>query len=184
MTTGTRSVARVLQPTRRQVITGGVLAIGSLTLRPTGAAAAPQEEVSHSAEAIHQEPSFKASRKRVYEALIDAKLFDKVTRLGAGMTTDKTPTAISRHVGGAFTLFDGYIVGRIIELVADQLIVQAWRVLSWDRGIYSIARFELVDQGSGSKVVFDHTGFPKGAGDHLAAGWKEHYWDAINKVIT
>jgi activator of HSP90 ATPase len=174
----------VLQPTRRQVLTGGVLAIGSLSLRPTSAKAAPQEEVSRSAEAIHQEPSLKASRQRVYQALTDAKLFDKVTRLGAGMTTDKAPTAISGHVGGAFTLFDGYIVGRHIELVPDQLIVQAWRVLSWDRGIYSIARFELVEQGSGTRIVFDHTGFPKGAGEHLAAGWKEHYWDAINKVIS
>src|ERR1700683_3253993 len=34
-------------------------------------------DVSHTAEAIHQEVVFKASRKRVYEALTQTKQFDK-----------------------------------------------------------------------------------------------------------
>jgi len=46
-------------------------------------------------------------------------------------------------------------------------------------GVYSIAKFELVAQGSGTKIVFDHTGFPKGEAEVLASGWKAHYWEPL-----
>ena len=62
--------------------------------------------------------------------------------------------------------------------------MQAWRVGSWEPGIYSIARFELVEQGSGTKIVFDHMAFPKGDGEHLAAGWKMNYWEPMEKLLA
>jgi activator of HSP90 ATPase len=76
------------------------------------------------------------------------------------------------------------IVGRQIELVPNELIVQAWRVMNWARGTYSIARFELTDQGESTKLVFDHTAFPKGQAKHLASGWQEHYWDPLIKYLA
>ncbi len=175
-------------PTRRQMISGAVMAFGGAALGSVGAWAAAEEEVSRTAEAIHQEPVFKASRKRVYEALTETKQFDKVIHLSAamksGMAPDAKPTEISREAGGAFALFGGYIFGRHLELVPNERIVQAWRVGSWDPGIYSIARFELAEQGSGTKIVFDHTGFPKGDGEHLAAGWKMNYWEPLEKFLA
>ena len=89
----------------------------------------------------------------------------------------------AREAGGAFTLFGGYIVGRHIELVPNRRIVQAWHEESWPEGVYSIVRFELTEQGKGTKLVFDHTGFPAGAGEHLAAGWKLNYWEPIGKFL-
>ena len=77
--------------------------------------------------------------------------------------------------------FGGHIVGRHIELVANERIVQAWRVIDWNPGVYSIVKFELAEQGSGTKLVFDHTGFPEGKGRHLAHGWKANYWDPLGK---
>ena len=174
-------------PTRRQAIAGIAIAFGGLALGSTAAWAAAEEEISHTAESIHQEPVFKASRKRVYEALTDTKQFDKVIQLSGvmkSMPPGGEPTEISREVGGAFALFGGYVTGRHIELVPNDRIVQAWRAGSWDPGVYSIARFELAEQGSGTKIVFDHTGFPKGAGEHLAAGWKAHYWDPLDKFLA
>jgi activator of HSP90 ATPase len=100
------------------------------------------------------------------------------------MAKMQKPTEISQHVGGAFALFGGYITGRQIELVPDELIVQAWRVGSWDRGVYSIARFELIAQGASTKIIFDHTGFPKGQAERLASGWQEHYWDPLVKYLS
>ncbi len=174
-------------PTRRQAIVGVAVTLGGLALGSMKAWAAAEEEISHSAESIHQEPVFKASRKRVYEALTDSKQFDKVIQLSGVMQSmrlgDK-PAEISREVGGAFTLFGGYITGRHIELLPNERIVQAWRTGSWDPGVYSIAKFELVEQGSETKIVFDHTGFPKGAGEHLAAGWKAHYWEPLAKFLV
>ena len=174
-------------PTRRQVIAAMGMTIGGVALGSRRSWAAVEEEVSHTAEAIHQEPVFKASRKRVYEALTDAKQFEKVVQLSvamkSGMPPGAKPAEISREAGGAFALFGGHILGRQLELVPNERIVEAWRVGSWDAGIYSIARFELVEQGTGTKIVFDHTGFPKGDGGHLAEGWKINYWEPMEKFL-
>jgi activator of HSP90 ATPase len=174
---------------RRQLITGASLAIGGLIVRSPGASAEPGDGISHSADSIHQEPAFTANRHRVYEALTDAQQFDKVTQLSgvmqsAALAGMKKPTDISRQAGGTFALFGGYIVGRHIELIPDELVVQAWRTAAWARGIYSIVRFELVEQGSGTQLKFDHTGFPNGEAEHLAAGWQANYWRPIEKLLA
>src|SRR5277367_3477509 len=85
MATNYSTEPRLLAATRRQVITGGVLAIGGVIASPIRAAAEPAAGISHSAESIHQEPSFGASRKRVYDALTDTKQFDQVTQLSGVM---------------------------------------------------------------------------------------------------
>jgi len=175
-------------PTRRQAIAGVALALGSLGLGSAEAVGATTEEISHTAESIHDETVFKATRKRVYEALTDAKQFHQVTQLSAavksGMAAGNVPAAIRNEAGGAFSLFGGYISGRNIELVPNERIVQAWRAGSWDPGIYSIARFELVEQGAETKIVFDHTGFPKGDAEHLAEGWRVNYWEPLAKFLA
>jgi activator of HSP90 ATPase len=175
-------------PTRRQILASAAVALGALALTSGTVWAAAEEEISHRAESIHQEAVFKANRNRVYEALTDTKQFDKIIKLSpemqAGKSFGTTPTAISREVGGTFSIFGGHIIGRQIELVPNQRIVQAWRVVDWDPGVYSIAKFELLEQGAGTKLVFDHTGFPKGDAEHLAEGWKSHYWDSIEKFLA
>jgi len=85
--------------------------------------------------------------------------------------------------GSAFMLFGGHIAGRQIELVSNERIVQAWRVVTWSPGVYSIARFELKEQGSSTKLVFEHVGFPEGQGQHLAEGWKVNYWEPLEKYL-
>ena len=87
-------------------------------------------------------------------------------------------------MGGTFTLFGGHIIGRHLELVPNERIVQAWRVVDWEPGWYSIATFQLVEQAADTKIVFDHLGFPKGLGQHLAEGWKGHYWDTLRKYLA
>ena len=143
-----------------------------------------RDEISHTAEAIHQEVVFKASRKRVYEALTDTTQFDKVVQLSeAGRSIANRATRISPEVGGTFSIFGGYIVGRHIEMIPNERLVQAWREVSWPPGLYSIVKFELAEQGAETKLVFDHTGFPEGAAKHLAIGWKANYWEPLRKSL-
>ena len=90
-------------PTRRQTIAGVAIAFGVLALR-SAEAWASTEEISHSAESIHQEPVFKASRKRVYDALTETKQFDKIIELSGAMKSGMPPgankaTEISREEG-------------------------------------------------------------------------------------
>lgn len=131
--------------------------------------------ISNKAEAIHQVVAFRAPPKRIYEVLLDAEQFSKMT---GGLGTE-----INREVGGAFSLFSSQIKGRQLDLVPGELIVQAWRSEGWKPHLFSIARFALTEQGSGTQLVFDHAGFPVGQAQHLAAGWNDHYWAPLEKFL-
>jgi activator of HSP90 ATPase len=140
----------------------------SMAQKPAGAANAARTS-------IHYEIEFKASPERLYGAILDQKQFAAFTGLPA--TIDATP-------GGAFSQFSGMIVGRNVELVPNQRIVQAWRPTHWDAGVYSIAHFEFNARGNETTLVFDHTGFPAGEYDHLDFGWHSHYWDPLKKFLA
>jgi activator of HSP90 ATPase len=172
---------------RRRWIAATAAAFGGIAINATTVLGDDTDGVSKIAEAIHQEPVFKASAKRIYDALTDAQQFQKVTMLSVdakGTDFATKPAVISREVGSAFSLYGGYITGRQVELVPNQRLVQAWRAGSWPVGVYSIARFELVAEGTGTKIVFDHTGFPQGLAEHLAIGWKSHYWEGLEKFLV
>jgi activator of HSP90 ATPase len=140
---------------------------------------ADRNGISHTCESIHQEVVFKATRKRVYDALTEEKQFNQVM----DFIMKGASTKISPDVGGSFSLFGGMIVGRHIELVPYARIVQAWREKDWPAGVYSIVRFQLDEQGTETNLVFDHTGFPLGAAAHLAPGWWSHYWEPLQKYL-
>ena len=188
MATKVQPESSLRAPTRRQILAGAAI-LGALSLVSTKARAAASagddNGISH-ADSIHQEPVFKASRQQVYEALTDAKKFDQVSRMSEAMRTmapGGKPTEISREVGGAFALFGGYITGRHIELVPGERVVQAWRS-KWKPGEYSIVTFALAEDGSDTKILFDHRGFPDGTAQHLAEGWKSNYWEPMEKYFA
>jgi activator of HSP90 ATPase len=169
-------------PTRRQVIAGMGIALGSLATA-SAAFAKPQQtmkdllgtDAHRSRTSLHQEVDFKASPEHIYGALLDSKQFAAFT----GM-----PAEIDPKAGGAFSTFGGLVVGRNVELISNLRVVQAWRPTHWDAGVYSIVRFELKAQGSGTTLVLDHTGFPEGEFDHLDSGWKSRYWEPLKKFAT
>jgi activator of HSP90 ATPase len=156
--------------TRRQMIAGGALGLAA-----AARAGAAKPGTILTTKAIHQEEDFKCGAQRIYEALLDAGQF---RAFSGGRAAE-----IHREAGGAFSLFDGHIVGRNVELVSNRRIVQAWRSASWPEGIYSIARFELLEQPGGTRIVFDHTGFPPQMAESLESGWNENYWTALHKFL-
>ncbi len=167
--------------TRRQMISGSAVALGGLALLSVASVEtdaqqtmAEKPDSGDKSIALHQEVDFKAAPQRIYEALLDGKQFSAFS----GM-----PATINREAGGAFSLFGGHIIGRNLELAPNRRIVQAWRVVTWDEGIYSIARFELKAKSAGTHLIFDHTGFPEGKKEHLEEGWKENYWDKLQKYL-
>lgn len=147
----------------------------------TGGFPSPDDTgISRNCECIHQELLIKASRTRVYQALTDAKQFSKVT----DFVMPGAATTISPEVGGAFSIFGGVISGRHIEMVPNERLVQAWREKNWEPGVFTIVRFQLNEEGAGTKLVFDQTAIPQGHADHLAPGWKSHYWDGLQKYLA
>src|SRR4051812_24137677 len=110
---------------------------------------------------IHQEISFNASPDAIYKALVDSKEHGAFTGEAATIGGD----------GEKWTAYGGKISGRNVELVPGKRIVQAWRAGNWAEGVYSLARFELRSEGTGTKLVFDQSGVPEDASAHIDAGW-------------
>jgi activator of HSP90 ATPase len=122
---------------------------------------------------IHQEVTLSAGPARIYQALVDSRRFGELT--GAPASGDSTE-------GASFSVFGGHITGRHVELVPGKRVVQAWRAKTWPEGLYSIVRFELQAEGTGTKLVFDHDGFPEDMKEHLAKGWQSNYWDKLSNA--
>lgn len=170
-------------PTRRRILAGITVALGAVTSGPIALAQAqapamkdtPSSAANQGRTSLHQEVAFKANPQRLYDLLLDSNHFAAFT----GM-----PAEIDRKAGGAFTTFGGLVVGRNIETIASQRIVQAWRPTHWAPGVYSIVRFELKPQGAETIIVLDHTGFPEGEYDHLDPGWPLRYWDPLRKYLA
>ena len=182
-----RSDPRVVASGRRALIAGAFAAAGVLLAspkvwgesKPNGEQEKIKEPQSTGLEGLltylHQEIEIKASRQKIYEALLDSKQFAAFT----GM-----PAEIDRGTGGAFTLFGGLVTGRNIELVGDRRIVQAWRPADWEAGVYTLVRLELKDWASQTKLILDHTGFPEGNFRHLDSGWYLRYWEPLRKYLA
>jgi activator of HSP90 ATPase len=167
---------------RRQLLAAAAATLGTLATSSALFGARQQsmtEKQSTGADAtrtsLHQEIDLKASPQKIYEILLDSKQFTAFT----GMPAD-----ISRDAGGAFTMFGSMIVGRNVELVPNQRIVQAWRPASWGPGIYSVVKFELKGDPSRTTIILDHTGFPEGDYAHLDPGWHIRYWTPLEKYLA
>src|SRR5260370_28647295 len=99
---------RELSTSRRKMIVGAAVAVGGAVLYPSNVWAAG-EDISRTAEAIHQEPLFKAARNRIYHVLTDTKQFHEMEKLSgaitSGMALGNAATTVSVAAGGAFTIY-------------------------------------------------------------------------------
>jgi activator of HSP90 ATPase len=121
---------------------------------------------------IHQEATFAVAPERVYELLTNGAKFGDVTgKPGKGGGSE----------GAVFSLFGDWLEGRQIELVPNERVVQAWRFRDWDPGVYSIVRFTLTREASGTKLAVDHDAYPAAFHEHLSTNWRPFYFDPLAK---
>lgn len=124
---------------------------------------------------IHQEVVFNASPDRIYRALMNPAEHSAFTG---------GPAEISGEAGGEFSCHGGQVVGRNIELVPNQRIVQAWRISAWDEGVYSIVKFELASEGGETRLIMDHAGVPEAHVEHITGGWHARYWEPLREYLA
>ena len=99
---------------------------------------------------LRHEVLLAAPPERIYAAILSSSEHANFT--GGGVAE------IIPEAGGAWSAFGGHIHGRTIELVPDVRIVQAWRSADWPAGHYSIVKFELAPEGTGTKLTMEHSG--------------------------
>jgi activator of HSP90 ATPase len=128
---------------------------------------------------IKQEVIFNCTPKEAYDAWMNGKLHGKM--IGADAVIDP-------KVGGSFSIWDDYLVGKTLELHPDKLkIVQSWRDNSsgWPEGYFSkiTLLFENYKDGQ-TKLHFTHTGIPEEFAASIEQGWTEYYWDKMKQYFA
>lgn len=110
-----------------------------------------------------------ASLEDVWQALVDPK---QITAWGAGpnvVMTDKQ--------GEKFSLWNGDIFGKNIEVIENQLLKQEWYGGDW--GTPSTVTFRLEDKGDYTSLHLLHVDFPQQVTqeefDGFASGWDDFY---------
>ncbi len=124
---------------------------------------------------VNQSVKFNAGVERVYQAIADSTQHSAFTGASALLSTE---------LGGPFTTHGGAIEGRILELIPNERVVQAWRVADWPKGEYSIVRFEFSGDSNHSEIKLTHSGIPEDETEHIAQGWQNMYWTPLAKYLT
>jgi activator of HSP90 ATPase len=121
---------------------------------------------------IQQQAMISADPAQVYAVLADANalsvLSGKRGVLGAA-------------AGDEFSAFDGNVVGRQIELVPGERIVQAWRFPVWAPGVYSIVRFTLTAEHGGTRLDIEQHGVPADWHVHVDTNWPTFYLNPLTE---
>ncbi len=112
----------------------------------------------------------------IYELLADSKNYSGVTGRRA---------AISRRIGGTFSVSGKDVSGINMDLVPGERIVQAWRHLRFLNGIFSMAAVTLnPTTDGGTELVLTHRGVPKDLISETELAWREQYWSRIKAFLA
>jgi activator of HSP90 ATPase len=92
------------------------------------------------------------------------------------------PAEVVAEPGEEFTMWEGDICGRFIELVPDKKVVQEWYF--GENDIQSIVTITISPVGSESVVVVEHTNIPDDDFENIVEGWNEYYIGAIKRFYN
>jgi uncharacterized protein YndB with AHSA1/START domain len=112
-----------------------------------------------------------ARPERIYAAWLSS---DEHT----AFTGDKA--VVEPFVGGAHSAFDGYAVGRTVDLQPGHRIVQTWRAEDFPVGSPdSRVEVTLEETVGGTMLTILHTEIPSGQGSHYRDGWLKYYLEPL-----
>lgn len=123
---------------------------------------------------ISQEIEFSASPQEVYALLTDEKKFSALT---------KAAVKIDAQVGGNFSVWDDYAVGKFIKLSPNKEIIQTWRASDWPDSIESKVTFVFHSSSTGCKLHFTQTNIPDEFAIDIRQGWQDYYWSLMQKYL-
>lgn len=101
-----------------------------------------------------------------------------------GLTTSNTihlwsgePAEMSDEPGSEFSLWEGSIMGKNLEFVKGEKIVQQWYF--GDQEEESIVTFLLHSQKNGTSVELRHSNIPDDDFEDIVEGWNEIYFPSL-----
>lgn len=114
-----------------------------------------------------------ASPQQVWRALTDPRLIEKWS--GASATFEP-------EVGTDYSLWDGSIVGGILDVVTNELLVQTWKPSDWTVD-NSVVTFTLTRVGDKTQVDLLHENVEESDYAGTSEGWDIYYLGAIKKMF-
>jgi len=91
------------------------------------------------------------------------------------------PAVMSTEPGSEFSLWEGDITGRVLEVEEEKKIVQEWYFGEQEQA--SIATLKFFTQGSKVQIDLLHTNIPEEAYEDIVEGWDEYYLGAIKTFL-
>lgn len=118
-----------------------------------------------------------APPRAIYDAWLDSE--------GHAAMTGGKPATCSAVVGGAFTVWNGYITGKNLTLDPGKRIVQSWRTKKFttadpDSEIEML--FEPV--GNATRVTVNHRNVPDGHTSYRDGGWQRSYFEPMKAYFA
>jgi activator of HSP90 ATPase len=126
---------------------------------------------------IRQTATIPASTKEVYNALMNSKIHSAFTGAKA---------VVGSKTGSYYSAYDGYIVGKTLELEPGKKIVQTWIALEdkWPSGHESKITFRLTGKGDKTLITFIHENVPIAIAKNFVSGWKDYYWNPLKQYFS
>ena len=126
---------------------------------------------------IIQKVLFKnTTREAIYELYMNAKMHSSIT---------DGPVEISEKVGSSFKAFGGYITGKNLQFVKNQLIVQSWRGSDWDsKDSDSAFLLSFEQKGNDVLLYMIHANVPDDKEKDLDKGWHDYYWNPWKQHLS
>lgn len=83
--------------------------------------------------------------------------------------------------GTEFSLWDGDITGRNLEVIKDKKLVQEWYF--GDQEDKSVVTIKLFENKKGTQVELIHTNIPDEDYENITEGWINYYFGAIKEFF-
>jgi uncharacterized protein YndB with AHSA1/START domain len=87
--------------------------------------------------------------------------------------------------GTEFSLWDGEITGKNLEMVPGKLIVQQWyfEVDDENNADPSIVTIKFHPEGSKTDIELVHTNIPDEAYENITDGWDRFYFQPLKELV-
>ncbi len=114
----------------------------------------------------------KTDREEVFNAITNPLTIE----LWSGYPAQIQPVSDSE-----FSLFDGDITGRNINVESPSLLEQEWYF--GDQPDTSIVRIDLTEEKGKTEIRLSHTNIPDDAFENISEGWKKYYLGALKSYL-
>lgn len=91
------------------------------------------------------------------------------------------PAVMDPRPGAEFSLWEGDISGKNLEVIPGKKIVQEWFFDNPKNA--SIVTIELEEEKQGTRIQLTHTNIPDEAFGNIEYGWKEYFFGALKKYL-